>query len=795
MAEGRIYNTGEKRHMKSDRLYTWADVQNEIYTAINEENCPDGFIQARVFWDGFHITVRDGKEKEIEAWLEDIFEIRFRKQGEDIQIILDSLRKKERYLEVYIDAEEEEDTEEAEEISYFRPMITKPTLIRPQYFNNKPRDISHLYPPIFAFHSFKGGVGRTIHAIALGLLATSKDYKVLLVDGDLEAPGITWMLGNTKRRLDISFADMLALVHGDPTEDAEESLELIADRIKNIYIEKMFILPAFRSSDHFASLSVKPEHLIQYSDDPYVLTHMLGRLGKLLEVDAVIVDLRAGLSEISAGLLLDPRIHRIFVTTLSDQSLTGTHNELEYIGKIAKASEKYMPMPNIIISMIPELYRSDRRKMSEYREPLHDKLLGSPDIYETPFDQELLVLPKHWESVTSLIRNSKIIDELHPLLEKLRAKKDDSVSIADMPENLKNAIEYINSVLTAEDAIGKDFFYVSDAMKRLTSDFSNKAPIATIEGSRKSGKTTFFNYIIQSESWESVVEEFVGASFKYDALIAPIFIPSGNARPIKLIEERRKETAGILGFGNLPSWNSIWEKFVETDGLSEKEWRKRWLDYFAWSLGFHVGEKEAGNTLLAELGSKEKDIFFVLDLPNERYLDEKFDTKTFDNAKIGLLQALPDWLDKYSRRLGMVLFASPASLEYDEHHLWGGSPVPTSILTDYDLEMSDADALRFSFFLLAKLGFSQTEISEIYKLQTNELMDKIELKLKKEDFVLTGYQLKSLFGTHKNDNNDITPYIILNFFKKLFEISLAQENVTIHIAANEAMSYCGTMDF
>ncbi|RLC09989.1 MAG: ParA family protein, partial [Deltaproteobacteria bacterium] len=341
--------------MKSNRLYTWTDVQNEIYMELSMGTWPDGLTEVRVFWDGLNILAKSGHEEDVVKWLDKIFGSRFKKYQDNILIILEQHKEKSRHLEVIIETEDEEDMEDDSDESYFRPLIARPIVIRPQYFRNEPPDISDVHPPIFAFHSFKGGVARTVHAMAFALLAAAESEKILLVDADMEAPGITWMLGQRKPKLDISFADMLALIHGEPEDEMDETLELIQYRVRNICLDNMFVMPAFRPSARLVSLEIRPEHLIKYSDNPYIITEMLGELGKKLEVDAVIVDLRAGFSEISAGLLLDPRVHRIFVTTLSDQSLTGTCHEIEYIGKLAGSSKGYMPKPSVILSMIPHL--------------------------------------------------------------------------------------------------------------------------------------------------------------------------------------------------------------------------------------------------------------------------------------------------------------------------------------------------------------------------------------------------------------------------------------------------------
>lgn len=49
---------------------------------------------------------------------------------------------------------------------------------------------------ILAFHSYKGGVGRTLSLIAFfrELIYQDKGKKILIIDADLEAPGLTWMI-------------------------------------------------------------------------------------------------------------------------------------------------------------------------------------------------------------------------------------------------------------------------------------------------------------------------------------------------------------------------------------------------------------------------------------------------------------------------------------------------------------------------------------------------------------------------------------------------------------------------
>lgn len=55
--------------------------------------------------------------------------------------------------------------------------------------------------PVIAFHSYKGGVGRTLSLLAFvkawsALKDLKSTKKLLIVDADIEAPGITCVIPN-----------------------------------------------------------------------------------------------------------------------------------------------------------------------------------------------------------------------------------------------------------------------------------------------------------------------------------------------------------------------------------------------------------------------------------------------------------------------------------------------------------------------------------------------------------------------------------------------------------------------
>jgi|GEM_PF-334092 len=344
------------------RLYSWVDVEDVLIRAQHECEWPEWLVWARAYWDSLTLGLRPGNEEHAKEWLSDKFDPRFDKETDSI--LLESLPGKPRKLVVKF-----EDTQK-EPKGRFLPSFGRPTVIwKPQEYDH-PAPLPPDTPPLVIFHSFKGGVGRTVHAISLALYIVKRQKRVLLIDGDIEAPGISWLLRNRMPSPQLSFVDFIALIHGDPDPSGSYSIELAADKLKDSLIDdNLYVMPAFRSMSQFNSVEIKPEHLVLGSENPFILTEMLIELGKALKVDTIIVDLRAGISEISAGLLLDPRVFRVLVTTISSQSFEGTRLLLELIAGLAPSKKEEEPLPAIILSQIPEEFQ-DEEKIDSYLELL-----------------------------------------------------------------------------------------------------------------------------------------------------------------------------------------------------------------------------------------------------------------------------------------------------------------------------------------------------------------------------------------------------------------------------------------
>ncbi|MBW4491778.1 MAG: AAA family ATPase [Oscillatoria princeps RMCB-10] len=646
------------------RLYTWVDVEEVLLRMQALNNWPEWLVWARAYWDELTMGIRPGTQETAKNWLREVYDPRFRidskEEMADGWIILESLPGNECRLPVLF-----EETEEEPAIPRLKPSLSRPTVLWP------PRSVIEIpalpsdLPPVVAFHSFKGGVGRTTHALALAQTIARDKQRVLLVDGDMEAPGISWLLERRLPSPPVCVADLIALAHGDPSPEANNAVQLVADRLQSALIDGIYVLPSFRSQSGFTTLKIRPEHLIEGSKNPFLLTEILARLGKAVGADVAIVDLRAGLSELATGLILDPRVYRVFVTTLSGQSISGTARLLELLGERAPSRRDTEPLPALIIGQVPKNYRD-----SDLLEEAEEKLLEAarPFLGEdreplrviTFFADSLQVLPANWEDVITLLQRSEIVEEVRRLQEWLPGKPSPEIeqSLPSLQSQRERLGEIAKKLVYAETAEAEDFL-ATIPLRRLASDNQNKVPIAVAIGAKGSGKTYTFLQIIRRENWQTFARDAGATEVLVKAFICPVLASKNlDSAAQQLVRDVRLKTAQALKFGEPLDGLAIRDHI--SNGyplkLSEGQWRERWLDVIAWGAGFQPQTEGAGRALTAHLAESQQQLAVVID-----GLEDLFQNLTSDEAQQTalrvLLQDVPEWLGQQpGRPLGIVIF-------------------------------------------------------------------------------------------------------------------------------------------
>jgi MinD-like ATPase involved in chromosome partitioning or flagellar assembly len=724
------------------RLYTWLDAEEVLsrWLGNNDNDAPAWFVDARAYWDGITLRIRRGHISDAEKWLRDLFEPRIEQPKGNLfahpRLLLESSSGvPPRTLPILIEETDEPTPELRIKLSFTRPVLVQPDASGPL----SPAALPDGSPTIFAFHSFKGGVGRTLHALALAAVLVESRRSVLLVDADLEAPGISWMIEDRLPDPPIFFADFLALVHGDPDPSAKSSIILARERLQDAMLDGIYVLPAFRSARAFHALEIRPEHLLQGRKDQFFLTNLLASLGSSLKVDAVIVDLRAGLSELAAGLLLDPRIVRAFVTSLSGQALNGTESLLNILAKRAPAVAESHPFPIAIINQVPlELWdsevlaRAQERMLSAISLAIKDKELDTTEVLPGPswFNQDLLTLSSSWDDALAAVHGDSIRETIH-LVAGLVPSRQAAQPVLDIERKREELAKTAGTLIFAEKGEDEDFL-PTPPLSQLVERHLGQLPASRVVGAKGAGKTFTYLQMVRRKDWAEFAADLREAAGRpryglsglltTPAVICPVLQPLNVSGPaLDLLDAARESARTSVGGNDALSGPEVQvtiRKLLQDDGVREERWREHWLDLMAWSVGFKVGETGVGGDLSEHLASRKQRLLLVFDGLEDTFQDLPLN-QSEQRALRSLLQDVPTWLEQQPERsIGTLVFVRRDMV------LEAGLQNSAPSLSRYELKWEKIDALRLVLWTAKKANlFDKVTVQQIQEMNGEAIAD------------------------------------------------------------------------
>ncbi|MDM8548926.1 hypothetical protein QUF72_02565 [Desulfobacterales bacterium HSG2] len=665
------------------KLFSCFDVEAVILRKKLSYSWPEAMVGVSVYPDELEVRIKNTEgQEEVSEKLEEWFRSKY--DSDENRIFLESPFKGEkRFLSVVFEAEPEEEC--------FIPKTLKPSFASFSLYPDEPEfkgpDIDIKGPPIYAFYSFKGGVSRTIHLISMvkALSEQEPPKKVLIIDADLEAPGLTWWAREQLGTCEISFLDFLALAHYDNSENHTDSMTIAEERLRQQMLvfkthkaeTEHFFLPAFRETDQLLRMPLRPEHLVWEMEKEWILGELLGMLGKRLNADAVIVDLRAGLSELSSPLLFDPRIHRIIVTTPSGQSLEGTKLVLKQTGKVIQslkneARENESQFPSVILSMIKEDLKNTpdieavKEQLSDmliHKDNDADALLGKEFLLTSLFDENLLYL-KDLDTTLDKLNTTdmhhlmtKIADEkfFTPEHETLRDQGD--IENDSEPQRIKD-IEKLKNVAEeyefAESGRGTNFLKIQP-LRSFAQKFQSIMPVAVVMGAKGSGKTFIYLRLAQLKIWDEFLKAF-DIEESSNGFICPLIFSRNLEDDAKKIIRNCYESIPIL-FNEIRQSEiraRIDEKKASKE-TNETVWKDFWLRLMADALS--CGEEN--NPLKAiqkVLTKKDENVIFQIDGLEDQFQNIRNDPveqtaiRALCQSVTEALQELPD------NRIGLIIF-------------------------------------------------------------------------------------------------------------------------------------------
>ena len=684
-------------------LYTWRDVARIVTSAVTPP-------WSRAWCDatGLFVSASPDREADVRAFLATTFESKF---DAEKGIALEGTSEIVRFLPVVLETAEPQATETPKPV---RPLWPDALVDAP---SPPPRET----PRLIAFYSYKGGVGRTTSILGmLGALLARSD-SVLLVDADIEAPGATWLLPGSPQR--ICLLDVLGLVH-DEEEWTEQSLPLIESRLRqNIETVELpvgrrdfYFLPAFRDHQQLFDARVDFEQLVRSRGRSHVIADLLFELGTRLTVNVVLIDLRAGITEFSSPLLLDPRVQSVLVTSSNTQSVQGTLEVLRRMaGRIRPATS-----PEVILTMIPP--GSTPGFVEGVEEGLLSALPASTEedpaaatdaiIHRIDFAQDLL----HFDSITDLLARRTpgtdlgrrvapaLADRLAPVAATEPEDKSADSAPAGPRRGLTSVIDLAKRLEYAEQNAEIGLLPIP-ALEALVQQSVDTAPAAVVLGSKGAGKTFAWAQMVISGSWNTFAQ-LLGKEARLsslDRIVFPVLAPSNLspelAKKVAAAEDRvRKKLKGSkTTVFSLAQFRSRLERSARvTDELTF------WTSNIALRLGLDAKTGASVAALAKGLEQARCSLVLVVDGLEDAF---QFDLSLEPQQRLllrGLLQRLTvEVRDQSSPYLGIVSFVRRDLAEDAVLQNFGQFE---ALHSKAALTWSPTDALRLPAWILARAG-------------------------------------------------------------------------------------------
>lgn len=535
-------------------------------------------------------------------------------------------------------------------------------------------------PDLASFHSFKGGVGRTT-ALMTYVAACLKDSsagqkKILVIDADLEAPGVSFWLDEANRPT-VSFVQLLEALHYPPA-GLGTTLDFFANELRKTSISvgglqrELFVLPAALDLALLQDMPVTPEHLARNPENPWQLCDHLHDLGRRLGADAVFIDLRAGLSELASPILFDPRVDHFFVSTVAPQSVLGMAEVLRRLyarNRLSPGNWREEARPTVVLSMLTKELRDAGHyetalKTLDVAYPPEDPLTPSLQWLEAEFLSTLMSIGSVREALESLPQASRLFASAVAWAESLYALgakpglRTGGIADGGAASSKQALAKKLHGVCAgAEFAEGgqESPILAIEPLLNLGKHFSRELPSALMIGAKGAGKTFTFRQVVRSTSWKKFLLKLgFGQDDVVDAAIFPVLWSDNiEDKPDGELKKAQQLTIGQFGGdkGSLLTGSELKKRIETALKAPPSHWEDFWDGLIAAQFGVVSGRLTAVNELLAQQSCR---VILVFDGIEDAFKDAAESPAT--EAIQALLRLTNRISELANRHLGVLVF-------------------------------------------------------------------------------------------------------------------------------------------
>ena len=211
-------------------------------------------------------------------------------------------------------------------------------------------------PPIVAFYSFKGGVGRTTALASFAIQRASAGERVVVVDLDLEAPGAGVFLNPGEGVPGARWGVVDYLMERALLEkvDVRDYYHTCTAHLGSPIVDvQFFVVPAGTLDQNYLEKLARIDLEPPPPDEVHPLIGLLRQIKDELDPSWILLDCRAGLSE-AAGFVLSGLAHLyVLFGTPSEQSWQGLGVILERLGAERIRSQQPQVECLLVQAMVP----------------------------------------------------------------------------------------------------------------------------------------------------------------------------------------------------------------------------------------------------------------------------------------------------------------------------------------------------------------------------------------------------------------------------------------------------------
>ncbi|MFO7750920.1 MAG: hypothetical protein R6V54_12590 [Desulfobacteraceae bacterium] len=732
------------------KMFTWLDVERILRKkTANYAALPKGIQSFHCFYDAIEIGVDPEKgEKCAHSILNDWFGEWYDEQKKEITLDLGNAKLKVELIN--------------EDSPFFRDTPPKPLWQEVIYLKNyidetqkknqipEPRQ---LITPITGFHSFKGGVGRTTALMCyvfalIDKAPINKKTRLLIIDSDIEAPGITYWVQKEGNRSRVSFINYLEAIHYPP-EDEHDVVDFFSEELQRSSIShtnsEIFILPAFTNEEQLFDTPILPENITKGVHGPWNYTKEIEKLGSRLNVDHIFVDMRAGLSEISSPLLFDPRVENFLVTTIAEQSIRGTSMVLRQLAKMMRhfpyrdedESADQFIIPNVILSMLTE----DLKKLDEFEQAisilneafdLEDPNGGQSDtgqlpLIEMPFAQDLMSVSS-WEEAHRKLTQTAMTQMAQEWAEDKFCVIQPKISVQSTESDIVNLKDICEKYEFAERGESADFL-ITDPITNMVKRFNNEPPRIVSIGAKGAGKTFCYLQIARVGLWSEFIKKVSGESpvGDFQGYLFPLLHPTNLDRPAQeILNKTRDDLYKGLGASNNFIHSEFFDKIVRAvktnSDFDHAQWSEFWLSLFSEAIGYEnptPAIKQFNNFL------KERNVKIIFLIDGLEDIFTEIANNTSQQRALNALLLLPNRISEIRDLYwGLIVFVRR---DFIKHCITQNRGQFESLYASYTLSWNATSFLKLVYWICAQAHLHEFQNTPVTTLTNEQILEKLEL--------------------------------------------------------------------